>query len=67
MANSKPYNALDLKERLVHHLHNELIFGCKVKLEENEFHTCKECKRKAKNLLFFAEYELGQLRQKIEI
>lgn len=59
----KAYNTLTFKERLIHHLHNELIFGCSIELKEDEFHTCKECERKANNILMFFEYEIGRVRQ----
>ncbi len=59
----KPYNELDFKERFVHLIHNDLSFKCDVELKENEFHTCKECGRRANIILMFFTYELGQIRQ----
>ena len=59
----KPYNTLDFKERFIHHIHNELAFGCKVELKEDEFHTCPECQRRVNLILMFLGYELGQIRQ----
>ena len=60
---TKTYDKLTFKERLVHHLHNDLAFDCQVSLKENEFHTCKYCERRANIILSFFEFEITRVRQ----
>lgn len=60
---AKTYNTLNFKERLVHHLHDQVLFKCDIELKQDEFHTCADCQRRANAILMFLSIEIVYIRQ----